>query len=61
MKLYDVSDAKARRVVWQFGEKVRFTGKTEVIYGGLFAGAIVLETGKFLSIAICELGERCTE
>ncbi len=54
MKTYTKQDAINKKQVWWSGKKVVFTGKVDILYGGLFGVAKVIKTNKTVHIALKE-------
>lgn len=52
MVLHTEKEAKSKAEVWFKGNKAFFTGKTEIIYGGLFAEAKLVDSDKTVLIQI---------
>jgi len=55
MRLNTKEDARNKIETWFKGNKARFTGEVETLYGGLFGRAVLLdgsEKGKVVNIAL---------
>lgn len=52
MAKHSTDYAKGKNEVWFQGDKARFTGKVETLYGGTFGEAKIVSSGKTVLIAL---------